>query len=89
MKITPHSCDDWREHPETVAWRTGKHPEEGRGIYAVQPGRAFYQQDHDVLLGFMDTDALASVVVRDHNAAVGHWPPKRGDRGATVPGGPE
>jgi hypothetical protein len=67
----------WRKHPELCAWRTGKHPEENRGVYAVQPGRAYYQEDHDVLLGFMDTGDLAAVVVDHHNQVVGKYPPER------------
>jgi hypothetical protein len=67
----------WRDHTEDCAWRTGEHPEEGRGIYAVQPDRAYYQSDHDMLLGFLDTNELAAVAVEHHNVAVGKWPPKR------------
>lgn len=62
----------WREEPESCSWRA-----EGRSLYAVQPGRAYYQSDHDMFLGVLDTSALAEAAASDHNALHGLGLPRR------------
>ena len=47
-----------------MAWRTGRSI--GRTIYAVPPG-AQYRSGDEVVLGMMDTPALASHIVKIHN----------------------
>jgi hypothetical protein len=47
---------------ETLLWRTGRTV--GRTIYAVM---GVVPNDHDPLIGVMDTRALAEAAVRAHN----------------------
>lgn len=47
--------------PENLHWRVGR--KVGRTIYAV----GFNGLDHDLLVGVMDTPALATEAVRAHN----------------------
>ena len=54
--------------PEALRWRTGR--KIGRTIYAM-PGDG--PTDHDVLIGLMDTRALAEEAVNAHNAQA-EWP---------------
>lgn len=54
--------------PTKVPWRVGESV--GRTIYAVQPNRRREQSDHDVLIGTMDSRALARAAVEAHNAAL-------------------
>lgn len=56
----PGSWDEW-------PWRNGR--KVGRTIYA-QGGAE--PSDDDVLIGVMDTEWYAEIVVRDHNLAYGY-----------------
>lgn len=49
-----------------VPWRVGRRV--GRTVYAVV---GLDPSDDDILIGVMDTRALASAVVRAHNRAIG------------------
>jgi hypothetical protein len=51
--------------PEAMMWRQGRRV--GRTIYAM-PG--IVADDHDLLIGMMDTAKLAEAAVRAHNSGL-------------------
>ena len=58
--------------PEEQFWRTGR--KVGRTIYAVV---GLVATDHDLLIGVMDTKALAQAAVAAHNSQIVKKPTDR------------
>ena len=57
--------------PEEQFWRTGR--KLGRTVYAVV---GLVPSDHDLLIGVMDTKALAAAAVAAHNSQIVRKPTK-------------
>ena len=57
--------------PEEQFWRTGR--KVGRTVYAVV---GLVPTDHDLLIGVMDTKALAEAAVAGHNSQIVRKPTK-------------
>ena len=58
--------------PEEQFWRTGR--KVGRTVYAVV---GLVPSDHDLLIGVMDTKALAAAAVAAHNSQIVKQPATR------------
>lgn len=61
----PENARERLVDPENHRWRVGS--KVGRTIYALVNDDERLPSDHDVLIGVMDTPALAAEAVRAHN----------------------